>query len=488
MPPGRKTRNGSRGPGAGSRRRTPGVGAKVRGARTSGRTRVPVVGGGMSGGGLASFQTTALRRTEEELITAVGRLAVDLRHLFEQLNERGKDRIKWLTLLHAVSKAIDEAPNWREALSLVMRRICEAEDWQAGYVYLPAVDASDQLVVAAGYCAGERMGLFHRASLRARYARGQSLPGRVFGDGRHVWANGREALMTLLPVRAGAAAKSGLRSIVALPVFVGNGILAVVELCSDQPHPESDELVALMRDLSAQVGRVIDRERIMTQVGEIIWGEQQDLIHTLHDALGQHLTGLGMLAATLTQRLQGTDPKNVEMAQQIASAAQEALEHVRQLSRGLFPADVDGAGFVDSLRRLASTTTSLHHVSCSLECDTPISIPDSRTATQLYRIAQEAVTNALRHSEAEHIRICLAAEAGTTTLSVIDDGVGIHHRVPNENGIGLRIMRHRAVSLGAAFTAGPGANGGTVVTCTLSRSAQTVSPWAEAESGSIKKE
>jgi signal transduction histidine kinase len=402
--------------------------------------------------------------------------------------QRDRDRVKWLTLLHDVSRAIDEAPNWREALSLVMRRICEAENWQAGYVYIPAVEAPDQLVVAAGYCASDHLGPFHAASLRARYARGQSLPGRVFGDGRHVWANGRPTLLSLLPVRAEAAAESGLRSIVVLPVFVGHGILAVVELCSDRPHPENDELVALMRDLSAQVGRVIDRERIMAQVGEIIWGEQQDLIHTLHDALGQHLTGLGMLATTLNRRLQDGDPKDAEMAQQIASAAQAALEHVRQLSRGLFPADIDGAGFVESLRRLASTTTSLHHVSCTVECDTPVSIPDSRTATQLYRIAQEAVTNAIRHAEAEHIRIVLAAEAGTTTLSVIDDGVGIHHRVPNENGIGLRIMRHRAISLGAAFAAGPGATGGTMVTCTLSRGAETVKPWAWTQSGSSKTE
>ena len=174
----------------------------------------------------------------------------------------------------------------------------------------------------------------------------------------------------------------------------------------------------LMRDVSTQVGRVIERERIMAQVGEIIWGEQQDLIHTLHDALGQQLTGLGMLAASLNQRLKASDQESAQTAQQIASAAQEALERVRQLSRGLFPADIDGDGFVEALRRLASTTESLHKIPCSVECDTPIAIPNSRVATQLYRIAQEAVTNALRHAEAEHITIRLHAEAGTTTLMV----------------------------------------------------------------------
>jgi chemotaxis methyl-accepting protein methylase/signal transduction histidine kinase len=385
----------------------------------------------------------------------------------DELDRRVKDRTKWLTLMHDVSQAIDEAPNWNEALHLVMRRICEAEDWQLGYVYIPAADAPNQLIAAVGYSAGERFVAFHTASQEQRCVRGQSLPGRVFDDGHHVWINDRETLLKLLPLRAEAAARSGLRAAVALPVRIGNDTLAVVELCSDRPHPESEELVRLMRDVNMQVGRVIERERIMLQVGEMIWGEQQDLVHTLHDALGQQLTGLGMLAASLNQRLKASDQEAAQTAQKIASTAQDALEHVRRLSRGLFPADVDGVGFLETLRQLATTTESLHKVLCSVECDTLIAIPNSRVATQLYRIAQEAVTNALRHAEAKHIAIRLRAKAGTTTLMVLDDGVGIHHRVPNEDGIGLRIMRHRATSIGAVFSVGSRAEGGTVVTCTF---------------------
>jgi len=377
------------------------------------------------------------------------------------------DRTKWLTLMHDVGRAIDEAPNWSEALHLVMRRICEAEDWQVGYVYLPASDADDQLAAAVGYSSGERFLPFHTASQQTRHSLGHSLPGRVFQDGQHVWVNDQKELLTFLPVRAAAAMQTGLKSAVALPVRVGNETLAVVELCSDRPHPERDELVGLMRDVSTQVGRVIERERIMAQVGEIIWGEQQDLIHTLHDALGQQLTGLGMLAASLYQRLKDSDTESAQTAQHIASTAQEALERVRQLSRGLFPADIDGNGFVAALQQLASTSESLHTIPCSVACDTAIDIPNSRVATQLYRIAQEAVTNALRHAEAEHITIQLNADGGTTTLRVIDDGVGIHHRVPAEKGIGVRIMRHRAISMGAGFSVGPATDKGTVVTCTL---------------------
>jgi signal transduction histidine kinase len=385
----------------------------------------------------------------------------------DELERRVRDRTKWLTLIHDVGRAIDEAPNWSDALQLVIRRICEAEDWQVGYVYVTAADAPDQLIAAVGCLTDERFLPFHTASQQMRHARGQSLPGRIFEGGYHVWVNDQEELLKLLPVRAVVAKQLGLKSAVAFPVRTGNETLAVVELFSDRPHAEREELVDLMRDVSRQVGRVIERERIMAQVGEVIWGEQQDLIHTLHDALGQQLTGLGMLAASLNQRLKDTDTESAQTAQQIVSTAQEALERVRQLSRGLFPSDIDGNNFVAALQQLASTTQTLHNVPCSVACDTAIAIPNSRVATQLYRIAQEAVTNALRHAEAEHITIQLNASGGTMTLRVIDDGVGIHNRAPNENGMGLRIMRHRATSIGAVFSAGIGADGGTVVTCTL---------------------
>jgi signal transduction histidine kinase len=240
-----------------------------------------------------------------------------------------------------------------------------------------------------------------------------------------------------------------------------------MELCSNQPHAENEDLLRLMNDVNAQVGRMIDRERAMAQVGEMIWGEQQDLVHTLHDALGQQLTGLGMLAASLNQRLKATEPDIAATAQQIARTSQEALGQVRELSRGLFPADVDSEGFVDALRRLASATESLHKIPCAVESDSSFTLPSGRVATQLYRIAQEAVTNALRHAEAAHITIRVRAEGHAATLMIVDDGVGILHRPPNGGGIGLRIMRQRAVSIGASFAAGPGADGGTVVRCTF---------------------
>ena len=374
---------------------------------------------------------------------------------------------RWLTLLHDISQAIDQAPNWSEALRRVMARICESEGWQVGYVYLPAADASDRLVPAISYSTHKRFAPFHLASQQARHTVGRLLPGRVFADAHHIWINGEAEVLKAIPDREAAAKQVGLQSAAALPVRVGNATLAVVELLSDRLHPESDELIRLMSDVSTQVGRVIERENILAQVSEIIWGEQQDLIQTLHDSLGQQLTGLGMLAASLNRRLGELDKESTQVAEQIVSTTQEALERVRQLARGLFQADIADYGFLEALRELASTTMSLHKVQCVVECDTEGINPSGHAATQLYRIAQEAVTNAVRHSEAAHITVRLHAEAGVTTLTVTDDGVGLHHRKSNENGIGLRIMRHRANSIGAVFSISAGVDAGTVVKVVL---------------------
>ena len=326
------------------------------------------------------------------------------------LKRRVKERTKWLTLLHDISQAIDQAPNWSDALRLVISRICESEGWQGGHVYAPAVDAPNQLTAIVSYSTDPRFDPFHIASQQRRHPLNTVLPGRVFVEGHHVWINGEEALLKVTPERRAAAREVGL--LVALPVRVGNATLAVFELFSDRSHPETDELVSLMNDVSTQVGRVLEQENIMTQISDIVWGEQQDLVHTLHDSLGQQFTGLGMLAASLKRRLDATDIDAAQMAQQIAGIAQDSLERVRQLARGLFQGDIDGDSFLKALEELAAMTRSMHNIGCRVEGDAPLTIHTARVATQLYRIVQEAITNAVRHANARQI----AESAGLTVV------------------------------------------------------------------------
>ena len=412
---------------------------------------------------LTFVDVTALKTTEHELRDARD----DLARLNRTLEQRVAERTKWLALMHAVTGAINEAPTWDEALHLVLRCICEAEKWQMGYVYLPDKQAPDEITAVVSCFGDERLRPFYDVSMNTRYARGESLPGRVYAEGVPLWINTQAELVTLIPIRAETAKKVGLTAVAALPVAIGENVIAVLELFSDHPHERTEELANLLNDVSTQIGRVLERERLTAQMADVGWREQQELLHTLHDSLGQTLTGLGMLSTALRQRLTRTDPTAVESAQQIARQAQEALEQVRRLSRGLFPVEVDSDSFIPALRELASTTESLHKVHVRVDTAVETPIQDTRVATQLYRIAQEAVTNAIKHAKPHTIRIQISTDSGLTRLRVVDDGVGIQDTTTKHEGVGLRIMNSRATSVGALLAVGPGNDGGTAVTCTL---------------------
>lgn len=385
----------------------------------------------------------------------------------ETLEDLLAEREKWLTLVHDITRSVNDAVSWDDALHLALKLICRAEQWQVGHVYLPDPTAPDELVFAIGCVERERFEPFQRASRQIRFSRRQSLPGRVFAGGEAVWVNDREELLRALPLRAHAAKEAGLRAGAALPVKKGLETIAVLEVFSDEPHALSVGLSKVMTDVGAQISHVIEHERLMSQMAGMAWREQQDLIHTLHDAVGQELTSAGLLSASLVHHLREHDPGAAEMAQHIADAAQSALEQVRQLSKGVFPVPTGGDGLMVALEHLASMTRTGARINCRLEPKTSVVLEDNRIGTELYRIAQGAVTNAVKHAKASEIVIRLDDEAGASVLTVSDDGIGMEGDSPPGTGVGLQIMQYRARVIGATLSVGPRHGGGTVVTCVL---------------------
>jgi signal transduction histidine kinase len=398
-----------------------------------------------------------------ELRAARAQIADDLRRI-EALEQRVADRTKWLALMHDVTRALNDATTWDEGLQLVVQTICDVDVWQIGYVYLPAPDDPDTIVPRIGYVADERFRPFDLVARRQRFARGQSLPGHVYAEGIPKWLNREEDLLAMIPHRQQAARQVGLKAGVALPIRFGQDVMAVLELLSDQEHARNQVLADLMNDIGSQIGKVLEHERSTAQMADLVWREQQELLHTLHDSLGQTLAGLGMLASGLSQY---ASAEATDAARQIAQQAELALQQVRQLSRGLFPGDIGADNLVPALRDLASTTERFHGIQTRVESEMHESLRDDRVATQLYRIAQEAVTNAVKHARAGTIGINLSSDASTVRLVVVDDGVGIGAATSKTDGLGLRIMRYRATSVGAVLSIERVTAGGTAVTCTL---------------------
>jgi signal transduction histidine kinase len=124
-------------------------------------------------------------------------------------------------------------------------------------------------------------------------------------------------------------------------------------------------------------------------------------------------------------------------------------------------------GLMLALEEYAATTSELFKVSCRFECDSPVLIHEATTAVHLYRVAQEAVGNALKHGRAAHIVIRLEATEQSTVLSIKDDGSGLPRVLPKSDGMGLRIMAHRSAMIGARFKAAREESGGTLVICEL---------------------
>jgi PAS domain S-box-containing protein len=213
----------------------------------------------------------------------------------------------------------------------------------------------------------------------------------------------------------------------------------------------------------------LEREALEREVLAIAAYEQHQIGQELHDGVGQELTGMGLMAQSLAQRLPEAAAEQ-RIAVRLIAGLDSVHQKVRELSRGLIPVHVESRGLSAALDDLAARTTAASGISVTAECPEWVELPDHATATQLFRIAQEAVSNALRHGHPRHIRLTLFTEPNGLRMRINDDGIGIRTGPDQGDGLGLRIMQYRAGVIGADLQVGPSQGGGTVVTCTLPRS------------------
>jgi signal transduction histidine kinase len=232
-------------------------------------------------------------------------------------------------------------------------------------------------------------------------------------------------------------------------------------------------LRSLNRSLEVQVCQrtgalteeIFERERLERELLEISEREQRRIGQVLHDSLCQHLTGTTLAAQVLEEKLAARELPEAAEAGQVVGLMEEGINLSRKLAKGLYPVEVSAAGLMLALEEYAKTTSDLFKVACRFECDSPVLIHATATAGHLYRIAQEAVGNAIKHGKARNILITLAVDEESTLLSILDDGTGLPEPLPKERGMGLRIMAHRSAMIGAAFSARRNVLGGTEITC-----------------------
>jgi len=198
-------------------------------------------------------------------------------------------------------------------------------------------------------------------------------------------------------------------------------------------------------------------------IAEVAIAEQARIGRDLHDTVGQDLAALALSAERAGREAQCAPA--AETLTQLAAGIRSALEGVRAAARGLTCVADDARSLVAGLDALAASAETHHGIECRLEADAIDAVPDE-VAEHLYRIAAEAVANAVHHAHPTRIDIRLATDAGGLTLRVADDGIGIPVR-QTKSGIGTWIMRSRAAAIQAEFEIRRGEPCGTVVTCRL---------------------
>lgn len=229
-------------------------------------------------------------------------------------------------------------------------------------------------------------------------------------------------------------------------------------------------LCAALHSARRRAEEEIERSRELEgAVLQISDSEQRRIGLDLHDGLGQHLTGVALLAKALERRVTEESPGAAEEAGRVARLVNEAIGRARDVARGLSPVALETEGLRAALGHLAGVAEGVLGVECVLVWDEGVDVSDPVAAMHMYRIAQEATNNAVKHGRARRVELGVGRlESGEVELSVTDDGTGIAEPPGGDAGMGLRIMEYRARMIGGRLEVGRArGSGGTAVRCVV---------------------
>src|SRR5579863_1709791 len=217
--------------------------------------------------------------------------------------------------------------------------------------------------------------------------------------------------------------------------------------------------------VSSAIRDISERKQLEKTILEISEIERRRIGQDLHDGLGQHLTGVAFMAKALEERLGESSVAEAADAGKIVTLVNESIKMTRALARGLLPVVSEAHGLTSALEHWAGEVSELFHVGCRFECRDPVFVLDEIGRAHLYRLAQEAVTNAIKHGRAKTITIGLAVVKGGGVLTIRDDGCGFDAITKGQSGLGLRIMNYRAKMISGSLSVQSAPNGGTLVRC-----------------------
>jgi PAS domain S-box-containing protein len=271
----------------------------------------------------------------------------------------------------------------------------------------------------------------------------------------------------------------GLRALAVIPMRHEGEVLGALNLGSHAQDEIPLPIGVALETIAAQAAGAIARIRLERQILEISDREQARIGQDIHDGLCQQLIGMAFNLNSLEQTLGSADRPEAASSRKICLLLDEAITEARRVCRGLYPVRLKTEGLLPALEELAHTVSERFNLDCESEFGSRRLLCDITTATHLYRIAQEAVNNAVKHSGAAHIRLRLGASEGGLELQVQDDGKGIKASPGRAGGMGLHIMDYRARSIGGSLEIQDVGNG-TSVSCRVPQRAGSFTEESEA--------
>jgi signal transduction histidine kinase len=223
--------------------------------------------------------------------------------------------------------------------------------------------------------------------------------------------------------------------------------------------------VHFLQSIANVLAAVIDRRQLEEELLAISGREEQRIGQDLHDGVCQQLAGIEFRNSVLVQLAKDEEAKAEAIL--IGELIRDANRQARFLAKGLSPVELDANGLMSALEELTSNASKLFNIFCRFECPRPVLVGDNTVATHLYRIAQEAITNAVKHGQARCIVVSLSDSVGHLKLRIWNDGAEFLADARAKGGLGLRIMQYRAEMIGATLKISSANGKGTTVACTF---------------------
>ncbi len=406
---------------------------------------------------------------------------------------------------HTITLILASAPSFDEAALAILGVLLDGLGMDVGVLWV--VDPQQPLLKAAALKqrgASPSLDAFLDSNRRRAFAPGASLAGRAWQQRRAVWV----ADLSSDPgfVQREQAAQAALRSAAAFPIQGASAAFGVLEFFTIRRLEPDLKLLNMMTAISSEIGQflqrrtaeeglrrahdelearvqqrtaalkdanarlhtaIAERRRLEYELLEITEKERRRIGLDLHDDLGQQLSGLALMTKGLELKLAKRRAHETSDAARIHTLVQKAINHARDLARDLATLDLKGDDLPVALDGLAQHATELFKISCRFEANGPVPPLESNIASQLYKITQEAVTNAIKHAKAKRVGISLSNGSDAVVLTVHNDGLPFPDLKGTPTGMGLRIMNYRASLIGASLEIkGAGARG-TRVICTV---------------------